>query len=244
MAGNGERNLAIWIGGWSALLSAGVGLMWTGQFLIGLFLSVIGAIGLFALREPPQKPRAIERYTKALLVMVIITWATLATNLGYEVYSRYFTKQPRVFDSLFVLWGSDLGSSCSAIIDGSKIKDLQDKYRVALICGFTDPTADRMKDTRITVTRTYTIENGNIPMSASYSKDMAEEIKDMITNSRVKAPILPPGFQVQVNWSPSWDAVALPKDVEASDIHTLSDVRDHGGEILQGVSVQAVTVGP
>ncbi len=233
MPNAGERNISIWIAGWSAVLSAGIGLVVQGQLVIGGLFALVSVIGLLTLREPPQKYQRRQRYTQALLIMVIISWATLATNLGYQAYIRFIYRQPKVFDSLFVLWGTDIGKSCSAVIDASKILEWQEKYRVALICGFIDPTVDRVKDSRITVTRAYTILNEQTPMSASYSKEMTDGIANILLSARVQAPSPPPGIQaqLQISWVPWWDAVVLPKEVDPADIHTLSDVKDHGGEI-------------
>jgi hypothetical protein len=221
--------VSLWGGSAITVLGTGLyalveGLLWSGGSL-----TVLGLVLVMYIAQHLKGKRLTLRH--ALIGALILTWIFF----GYDIYNRQQTRPP-VFDSLFTHWDTD-GTACNATINGSKIIDRQDKYRVALICGFLDPTVDYLNDSRITITKGMNIHGGFIVFSADYSEEMADGLAANIRKSQAKKPPLPsplpPGFGIETRWSTWYAAVLLPKDVDTSEIHSLSDVTERGGTILQ-----------
>lgn len=227
------KNFWILLTAWGAILGGGIILMWESHLIPGLVLTIIGVIGLFSLRERPTDQDTTQRYTQALIVLVICTWATLIAMFSYEIYHRYVvTEATRVFTG----WGGGVGTLCSATIDGSKLVDWKETDRVALICGVTDPTVDQMEDTRITITQPFTIQLQQMVMTASYSKEMADFLNGLLDQPRKTAPP-PPGMETLIQWSSWYQLVLLPKEVDTSAIHSLSDVTRRAGKVIDSASI-------
>src|SRR5438128_1341699 len=68
----------------------------------------------------------------------------------------YFVNRPE--ELTFAQWFvTPDGMACAATIDGSQLSaSRREKYEIAVACGLTDPTVDKMKDDRITVSPLFT----------------------------------------------------------------------------------------
>jgi len=122
--------------------------------------------------------------------------------------------------------------ACSAGIDGSKLSEWQDKYQVALICGYNDPGKDKYRARAISISPLSIIRPEEIQLIAPHSRDMTNAIEravdDVLRNSRQPSP----GELVLVH-VPTWNEIVLfPAGLDLSDIHRLADVREKGGMIL------------
>lgn len=134
-------------------------------------------------------------------------------------------------------WGAD-ESSCKAELDVSKVPEqIKKSFDVALVCGFADPQTDLMKDTRITVSHLFTIQNP-LTIAAQFSQNMADSMaKDQDnTVQKLRATIprnkpLPRDAAVQLTNLIWLKPVLLPKGFDTNNIHKLDDVIPSGGKL-------------
>src|SRR5260370_10374985 len=78
----------------------------------------------------------------------------------------------------FVSWGPfPDGSGCHAVIDATKLPaKLRDNFDIALVCGFSDPSIDLLKDARISLSQLFTPQN-QLSISANFSKIMVDSLE-------------------------------------------------------------------
>lgn len=142
-----------------------------------------------------------------------------------------------------VSWGPlPDGSGCVATIDASNVpRALTDKYEIALVCGFTDPAVDLLKDTRISVSPLFTLQSA-VRIALPFSKGMADALahEQRLAIDKIR-PKPPRGTMIGVANMIWLKAVLLPKGSEHSNVQKLSDVPTMGGRISEGQVV--VTLG-
>jgi hypothetical protein len=147
----------------------------------------------------------------------ILSWLLI----GYDLYSR-----PSSF--MWLYWGTQPPTTqCTAAINGSQLMQWKEEYHVVLVCGFGDPTKDRLEDARITISRPFTVSDGAISISAPYSSAMIDGLRE------TAAPVFkatPKANAVEIYL---WFRIALiRKDSDLSNIHRLSDVARNGGQLI------------
>jgi hypothetical protein len=141
----------------------------------------------------------------------------------------------------FVGWTADQ-SGCQAQIDASRLPDeARSKFDLAIVCGFSDPSTDQLKDTRITVSQLFTVQN-TVMVAAAFGSAMLEALardqKSAIEKLQFR---LPSGMKLQVANTVWIKAILLPKGFDAGNIHRLADVPMNGGRVSNmGVSVVIV----
>jgi hypothetical protein len=119
--------------------------------------------------------------------------------------------------NILMSWGGDpAAKTCSSIIDTSRLVGVEDKYHVILICGMADPTTDPLEDTRIAVSKPFTVNGQAISVVAPYGALMNAA-----------------GSVGQNQAFALWHSVVLlPKDIDTSEIKRVSDVGKRGGRII------------
>jgi hypothetical protein len=124
---------------------------------------------------------------------------------------------------------------CAADLDGGQLQRFREKYNVLLVCGIVDPTMDKMRDRRITISPPLTIRTGTISIAVPWDVRMAKAIKQVQEDARKAAPPPPKGtVSFTVTQIGVWvDTVLLPKGVDPAEIHQLSDVLRHQGKIIE-----------
>jgi hypothetical protein len=163
-----------------------------------------------------------------MLVLTILTWA----GVGYGLYNR-----PPIGSSLFTLWGGGPTSSCTSMVDGTQLKEWQSDYSVVIFCGVSDPTLDRLEDTRITMSRPFHIVPSSISVSAPFSPAMVEGFRSEV------APMFAANPQATGMSNFLWyQAAVIPKTCDPSNIHRLSDVGRNGGILMPEVPETIIVV--
>jgi len=146
-------------------------------------------------------------------------------------------------------WGPAL-NGCQILVDTSRLGTFRDKYYLVGICGLTDATIDKLQQTGITISKSFTITPGGVTIFAPYSPEMARTVNQGVMPTAVPATtssgapppsgagagtgsgmVLAPGSAVTVP-SMWYQPVLVPKDADLSKITTLSDVKKQGGKIL------------
>jgi len=132
--------------------------------------------------------------------------------------------------NIITAWGSPDHGVCNSSIDMSKILTFRKSYKVAMVCGLTDPTKDKLDDETITVSGPYTIIPGGIQIVAPLRPAMAEKIKAIQQAALAAAQANRPfALDLQV-W---YDPIIIPNNVSPAKISKLSDVLSLGGKILR-----------
>lgn len=129
--------------------------------------------------------------------------------------------------------GTDTASPfCNALVDVAQLISYKDKYSVVLVCGLPDSTIDRLEDTRITVTKPFSIRLGDpVVMSAPYSESMLIEMKARF-DQQLRGLSLKKGETVTFLFSKWSEIVLVPTGTNMSAIQRLSDIPRVGGKIL------------
>jgi hypothetical protein len=101
------------------------------------------------------------------------------------------------------------------IVDTSQIADRSDKYDVVLACGIIDPTVDQLEDKRIILSSPFNIAAGPQAISAP-STDEFTKFATTLDNGPISF----------------WQRVFIvPKDLDLTKVHRLSDVPKLGGRL-------------
>lgn len=128
------------------------------------------------------------------------------------------------------------GTSCVATIDTSRLSfERRDKYEIALACGFADPSLDKLKDDRITVSPLFTLENVItivMPMSTLMAEALQRDREEAVRRSGA-----PKGMALSLTNTIWFRGVLLPKGADISSIHRLTDVAMRGGEVRGGPAI-------
>jgi hypothetical protein len=133
-------------------------------------------------------------------------------------------------------WTADQ-SSCRADFDPSKVPDkIKNSFDAAIICGFVDPQTDPMKDTRVTVSRLFTIQNP-LGIAAQFSSTMADSLqKEQDAAIQKMQPPAPHGTGISLTNVIWIKPVLLPKGFDTSNIHKVDDVVPNGGKVSDRMS--------
>jgi len=142
----------------------------------------------------------------------------------------------------FVSWGpSPDGLGCVAAIDASRLPvGFKDNYEVALVCGFADPTVDRFKDTRISLSVLFTpqeVLNVSLPFSKNMADALANDQRAAISKLNPRPPTGTPIGVLNYIW---FKIVLLPKGSDRSNIQKLSDVIAADGKIANAEAAVGV----
>jgi hypothetical protein len=119
-------------------------------------------------------------------------------------------------------YGSDYSQQCSANLLTSRLQSFFENYKIALACGFVDPSTDKLEDERITVSNPFTIAGTGLSVVAPFSSKMqaeANKLKEAAKTNPATASL----------W---YEAILIPNDVSTTNITKLSDVIKHHGKIL------------
>jgi hypothetical protein len=196
---------------------------------------------ILARQGPPPERTEMRRYWP-LFTMAALTLSIWA-GVGFDYYDRHHLKSSK---PIIIGWGLGQPNTCGAQIDGSTLVGWGSDYRVAIICGISDPALDKLEDTRITITRFFTIPDTQTFITGSFSKEMTDGINNLLAQTikgqPISAPTPAPGTQLVLQWSQWVVAIVVPAKVEATDIHRLSDVSRLGGEIVDGKQFVATTI--
>jgi hypothetical protein len=146
-----------------------------------------------------------------------LNWAFVlsCTVIAFLFGSLVTVKSSGEVPTVIVGWGGD-ATSCNSVVDMSKLQSFRDKYKLYLICGFTDPTIDMLEDQRILISNPFDIRPGGVQIVANYSKHM-DELKQI------------PAGTTLAEWH---HAVLVPNEISRDKISTLADVVALGGKIL------------
>jgi hypothetical protein len=104
---------------------------------------------------------------------------------------------------------------CSVAVDTTKLESFRKNYKLAVVCGVSDPLKDKMDDEAISVSAPFTIVPGGVAIIVPTRPAMAEVLKHTMP--------------AQV-W---FDPIILPNDISVEKVTKLSDVTKLGGKILR-----------
>jgi len=113
---------------------------------------------------------------------------------------------------------------------------MQQKFDMAIVCGFADPKADMMKDTRITISQLFTVQPA-VRIATTFSKSMADALS--ADQDLILTKIQPPpkhGTPIQETNQIWIKIILVPKGFDTLNIHKLSDVPSNGGRISDGLA--------
>jgi hypothetical protein len=197
----------------------------TFALLFGFFLAtgwavllVVGICWLLANLFTPVRGKAVGPATIVVVGIVAFSWGVLLAVQSTGAVPHLVTK-----------WGRT-SSTCDITVDTTHLAGFKDSYDLAFVCGIVDPAQDKYADTRIAVSSTYSIHPpGRVDMLATYSVPLTaeiEELKKKATEGR------PEGSVTYVPASMWYEAIIVPKGMDMSALHRLSDVTIYGGNIL------------
>jgi hypothetical protein len=172
----------------------------------GLGWWVVGAAGLvwllnrFSKRNLPHE-RAPSWGLLVACAFIVAVFSSLAT-----------VQSSGQLPNIVVGWGGNK-DGCNSTIDTTTILSFEKSYKLMLLCGFIDPTIDKMEDERIFVSNPFDIRPGGVTIVATYTPKPAE-MKDINLPYVWHMPVLiPPG---------------VPKE----KISRMSDIEKFGGKLL------------
>ena len=196
----------------------------------GVSLTAVGVIGaIYVDRRARQTPIVATRVAIGALVL---TWIFL----GYDIYSRVTFRssinassptQGAMLSGLIISYGD-----CLVTIDGKKLVSWEDKYGVAMICGVTEPNADRYQVQSIAVSSLHAFRPEPIQIQVPYSAEMNATIKQVAAKTPVTGPTPAIGQKLMVQFGVWNEIVLFPTGLDLSPIHCLDDVQRYGGIIL------------
>jgi len=125
------------------------------------------------------------------------------------------------------------------VLNGAALSDFRRDYNVAVVCGLTDPTADKFEDSRIAKSAAFSITKAVLEIVVPYDGPMADAMSIAIDAALAQQER--PGFRkpkkskpraVQVRAHTWTETILIPKGVDTKAITKLSDVRRLNGKIL------------
>jgi hypothetical protein len=153
-----------------------------------------------------RKCFAVSKSTGVLCLSLLIL--SLALNC-FGFYRSTTSGAPRM-----MVWGI-ANRHCNVIVDTSEIADRSDKYDVILACGVVDSTVDQLEDKRIILSSPFNIAAAPQAISAPST----DEFTNFVASLNIG----------QISF---WQKVFIvPKDLDLSKIHRLSDVPRLGGKL-------------
>ena len=156
--------------------------------------------------------------------MVVVVGA-LAFAWGVLVTAFATGSVPTIIGS----WGAT-HTHCSATVDLYRLLSFRNNYDFALVCGFGDPTVDKLTDTRISISKLFIIRPESLSITMPISAEMSDGIKRLTSEARTSSQ-LPSDAPIAVPvW---WEPVLIKKGTNMAIIHSLADVVRYGGKILR-----------
>ncbi len=128
-------------------------------------------------------------------------------------------------------YGGGAPSSCAAILDSTDVKEFADKFDLALVCGVHRPNKDRYTDTAITVSPKFHIGDSSINVDVPASPLMKSATTEYVAAVSATMP-LDQRRGLAANVTTWYTAVLLPKEIQPTDIHALTDVSRLGGRVV------------
>jgi hypothetical protein len=207
------------------------------------FLAILERVGLLrgVLREDASEvgtaPRLAKRGDWTLpIILFLIT-------LGLSVYGFFrvgqlessvasmatiFTHQIQVITGI-----GTTGLVCNAEINGLGVVEYAEKYNLVVVCGISDPTADKYEDSRITVSSARTISPPfqSMDVATPYSENMGEAVKKIKENV-LKNVSEPQRSKLEVTVPVWYEVAVLPKGISPAAVTRLSDIHKYGGKVL------------
>ncbi len=145
--------------------------------------------------------------------------------------------------SVILSWGGGVPEACGAVLNRAPLARYADRYDLVVACGLAMNNIDRFTDPAITLSGKYSLrDTSQISLRMPASSAMTSALLKFANTEAAKVP--PPlrskvlGVQVTV-W---YEVILIPTDVLVSDIHTLDDVHQLGGQLLpnEGRGIRAV----
>lgn len=193
-------------------------IMFTMFLNYGWLVVVIGGIVWAFISTQTTEGRTLNPALVVVVGILAFIWGVLVTVLATG-------SVPTIIGS----WGTT-GPSCWATVDTSRLLSFRKEYDLALVCGVTNPTIDKLADTRVSISNLFVIRAEPLTITTPYSKDMTEAINKLVDEARKTAPEgTPMPVQVQIWWEP----ILVKKGTDMATIHRLSDVTRYGGKILR-----------
>ena len=211
--------------------------------------------GMFQVRSEGAVMKFLWKFlwgTRTMLAAVVMAalllswfmWNTenrlnhLAASLHTETPSRPVTEETLKLSG----WGTDpTFSTCNGTIDASRLlPEEKGKFEIGLVCGFSDPSGDPLKDTRISVSRLFTPQDSLI-IAVPFSQAMSDGLNDYEKEAIKRFfPNAKKGTEANVVMDLWVRTVLLPKGFDVSQIHKLEDVTLNGGRISTSGGVERV----
>jgi hypothetical protein len=167
---------------------------------------IAGSVWWYSSTKYAPAPR-IEPVTVAIIGLVAFLWGVIVT-----VHAT--GKIPKVIEA----YGSGMPGTCYAEVRMDRLESFRDDFNLALICGIKDPSVDKLKDPKISVSEPRVIVPGKAEILMRVSDDMLYKAQGMMAQKYVPSV-----------WH---EAVLLPKTVYLPSIKSLADVVVQGGKII------------
>jgi hypothetical protein len=213
------------------------------------------AVGAYVAYVPPSSspsPAApIDPPRSISAVGEIVTrygpWAALVivTAVNYAITRRRPPRPKGPFLRGQLVKGNGTAHQLSQnLLDTAALSDFKKDYKVAVICGYNDPTADKFEDVRISRSAAYTISGQELEIVIRHEPAMTDLLNATLRQAAEQATPKPGfrGYQkdprkkkhVLINYELNvWtEVVLLPNGVEPTLIQRLSDVRRLNGKIV------------
>jgi hypothetical protein len=141
---------------------------------------------------------------------MLISSAIITFLFGALIAVRSSGTVPNVITS----YGHFNGNTCVATLDTKRLLIFADDYKVALVCGLTDPAVDKIADDRIALSNFFTIpQNAGLDIQVHFGDKMQKAV-------------------TQAGLSVWHEAVLIPNGVSWDKIKSLSDVINLRGKII------------
>ena len=196
--------------------------------MVGLVVAIVAAVAaivsavyvvLAYYREPTVKSKGklAPRPRYGLIVsFVFLAWVAVA----FDYWDRHrlgagLVQLPPLITHYGNLWEKG-GGGCQGGINTSWLMNCRERYMVALACGIQDRLIDPLSDTRMSISAPFTITGGVIEIVIPYRQEMLSEL-----STKGADDITSLWFHV----------LLIPKDIDMTVIHRLSDIPKYGGKI-------------
>ena len=172
-------------------------------WIVLILVGIVWFLGAY--RTPQDTSKVHWGMVTAVAILAFMTGSLVA------VYAT--GSLPNVFTG----WGGDpVNKTCNANFDTSRLVAMREKYHVILVCGMVDSTTDPEEDTRISISRPFSITGQPLGIVVPYGA--LRSATDTIPQNQSFA---------------LWHSAALfPKDIEVSELKRVSDIEKRGGRMI------------
>ncbi len=223
------RRQNLWIGVLApittAILVAGILAFVQGSNNAGFGLCAGGLVGSvvtgWLIMKKDSHPNGYAAFVTAV-TLVGLTWVFLIC----DVYLRLNASQSPVF----LGWGGGTAGTCTVVVDGTQLKQWQEKGRLIMACGLPDPGLDRMRDDHIAISGLFTIIPETITISTPLNPVMVAEVRQR--NAKGLAEVH--GQSIVISFQVWFEVAVIPNTCDVSTIRTLYDIGRCGGTSIGG----------